>query len=39
MDGWMERRTDEWTDEWIGLGGIRLDERVFKIITGLIEKV
>ena len=22
-----------------GLGGIRLDERVFKIITGLIEKV
>ena len=25
-------------EDWIGLGGIRLDERVFKIITGLIEK-
>ena len=26
-------------EDWIGLVGIRLDERVFKQINGLVEKV
>ena len=51
MDGWNGwltatpadknegRKGGKRRGDWIGLGGIRLDERVFKIISGLIEKV